>query len=100
MISLITDKNPFDFLVYPETCLTLPMVYPPDIPGIADFFNGRIISLRAVILLLKSGTGQGSNYGFFGDAFTAMKQDFIYEFRHRGALSAGRYFDFQARFLP
>ena len=30
VISLITDKNPFNFLVFPHTCINLPMFYPPE----------------------------------------------------------------------
>jgi transglutaminase-like putative cysteine protease len=87
MISLIADKNPFDFLVYPDTCLKLPMVYPPQIsrelrtylmwedtvPSIKDFAFGILEEAR------------GSTMDFLVMLSQRMKRDFVYEFRHAGA---------------
>jgi len=86
-ISLITDKNPFDFFIYPDTCLTLPMVYPPQVSG----------ELRAFLMTenVSPGVGdfafdvlaqaKGSTMDFLVMLSGRMKQDFVYEFRHAGA---------------
>jgi transglutaminase-like putative cysteine protease len=87
LISVITDKNPFDFLIYPETCLSLPMVYPPPLsedlqsfmttgkvaPQVRDFANSILSQAK------------GQTMDFLVLLSQCMKRDFVYEFRHAGA---------------
>ena len=87
MISLITDKNPFDFLVYPETCFKLPMLYPPDLSRelrtylMEDNVVPRVRDFAFEILLL----ARGQIMDFLVLLAQSMKRDFIYEYRHAGA---------------
>jgi len=86
-ISLITQKNPFDFLVYPETCLTLPMVYPAEMSReLRPFLNGDTVPLLvrdfALDVLEKA---NGKTMDFLVILSQTMKNDFVYEFRSAGA---------------
>ncbi len=87
LISLITDKNPFDFLIYPETCLNLPMVYPSDMLRelrtflIADSIAPQVRDFANAILE----QAKGQTMGFLVMLSQCMKRDFVYEFRHAGA---------------
>ena len=87
LISVITDKNPFDFLVYPASCLTLPMVYPPQVlrelrtfltldhltPSVREFAYGILREAREQTM------------DFLVMLAQRMKRDFVYEFRQSGA---------------
>lgn len=87
LISLITDKNPFDFLIYPEACQSLPMVYPPEtFRELRTFLRADNVTLNvrdfAFEILLKA---KGQTMDFLVLLSQCMKRDFIYEFRHLGA---------------
>jgi len=86
-ISLITDKNPFDFLIYPESCLKLPMVYPLGLYRELRTFLmedniAPIVRDFAFDLLAQS---KGKTIDFLVMLSQYMKRDFIYEFRQLGA---------------
>jgi len=86
-ITVLTDKNPFDFLIYPETCLKLPMLYPPEISRelrgylIEDNIAPKVRDFAFEILLL----ARGETMDFLTLLAQSMKRDFVYEFRHAGA---------------
>jgi transglutaminase-like putative cysteine protease len=86
-LSLITDRNPFDFLVYPDSCLTLPMVYPPEIAReLKTFLKGDEVPSKVrefAFDILEQAQGQTIN--FLVMLSQRMKRDFVYEFRHSGA---------------
>ena len=87
LISLITDKNPFDFLIYPETCLTLPMAYPPAVlRELRTFLMADDVDplVRDFVLEVLE-QAKGKTIDFLVMLAQRMKQDFVYEFRHLGA---------------
>jgi len=87
VISILENKNPFDFLVFPEACLTLPMRYPLDMArelqtylmaeNIAPSVRGFAFDVLAEV--------KGQAMDFLVALTTRMKRDFIYEFRQDGA---------------
>jgi len=87
LISLIADKNPFDFLIYPETCLTLPMVYPDALSRelrtymMADDIVSAVREFAFEVLQ----EAKGQTMDFLVKLAQCMKRDFVYEFRHAGA---------------
>lgn len=87
LISLITDKNPFDFLIYPEICLTLPMVYPPavfrELRTFLPVDNGAPLVRDFAYEILEQ--SKGKTMDFLVMLSQCMKRDFVYEFRHLGA---------------
>ena len=87
LISLITDKNPFDFLIYPESCLTLPMVYPSEIlRELRTFLMANDITpLVRDFALEVLEEAKGHTMDFLVILSQNMKRNFIYEFRHTGA---------------
>jgi len=87
LISLITDKNPFDFLIFPETCLTLPMVYPPAISRELRTFlmTDSIVSVVRDFAFEILNQANGQTMDFLVKLAQCMKRDFVYEFRHAGA---------------
>jgi len=86
-ITVIPDKNPFDFLIYPDNCLSLPMVYPPDVSGeLKTFLRGDSVVSQVREFaqgILKE--VQGRTIDFCVLLSQRMKRDFVYEFRHTGA---------------
>ena len=86
-ISLITEKNAFDFLIYPEICLTLPMVYPPELFRelqaflVEDHLPTQVRDFAYGILA----EAKGQTMDFLVLLAQRMKRDFVYEFRHTGA---------------
>ena len=86
-IGLIIEKNPFDFLVYPENCLTLPMVYPAELNvELKTFLKGDAVFSQvrefAYSILEEA---KGNTIDFLVLLSQRMKRDFVYEFRHTGA---------------
>jgi len=86
-ISLITDKNPFDFLVYPQSCLTLPMIYPPQVSReLRTFLMADNIALSVKKFAFKVlEDAKGQTMDFLVNLAQRMKREFVYEFRHAGA---------------
>ena len=86
-IILITDKNPFDFLIFPETCLTLPMVYPPLMSRELRTFlmTDNIVSVVRDFAFEILAEAKGQTMDFLVKLSQCMKRDFVYEFRHAGA---------------
>ena len=86
-VRLSTDKNPFGFLVYPETCLNLPMQYPPQLQAELQAYLtlekiSPIVRDFAFELLTEA---RGNTMDFLVMLSKGMKRDFVYEFRHSGA---------------
>jgi transglutaminase-like putative cysteine protease len=87
IISVITDKNPFDFLIYPDSCLNLPMVYPSQLSRelqaflMPDKVAPQVHDFAFEIL----NEVKGNTMDFLVLLSQRMKRDFVYEFRHTGA---------------
>ena len=86
-ISLIMEKSPFDFLIYPRDCLTLPMIYPPQLSRELNTF----LIFGSVALPVKDfafkvlDEAKGQTMDFLVMLAQRMKREFVYEFRHVGA---------------
>jgi len=86
-ISLIKDKNPFDFLIYPESCLTLPMVYPQLVAREMRTFlmKDQVSALVRDFAFEVLAKAQGSCMDFLVMLSQRIKKDFVYESRPAGA---------------
>ena len=86
-VSLITERNPFDFLIYPETCLTLPMIYPADVYNeLRAFLMGDHVASQVREFAFDTlAQAKGAPIDFLVLLSQRMKRDFVYEFRHAGA---------------
>jgi len=86
-ISLIADKNPFDFLIYPDTCLVLPMVYPQRLmEELQPFLKTNNISPKVREFAFEIlGQAKGLPIDFLVMLSQRMKKDFVYESRLSGA---------------
>jgi transglutaminase-like putative cysteine protease len=87
LISLMTERNPFDFLVYPSSCIKLPMVYPPQVfRELSSFMmSGQMAESvkRFAFKVLEEANFQ--TIDFLVMLAQRMKREFVYEFRHAGA---------------
>jgi len=86
-IILLEDKNPFDFLVYPVTCLNLPMVYPSETSReLQTFLMGGNIDAHVRAFAFETlAEARGQTVDFLVLLSQRMKREFVYEFRHAGA---------------
>jgi transglutaminase-like putative cysteine protease len=94
LISLITDKNPFDFLIYPDNCISLPMHYPPkSIRELQTFLMVDDVAARSVRNFAFEVLTQAKNrtMDFLVMLSKRIKADFVYEFRHAGAAHPPEY---------
>ena len=86
-LSLDTHKDPFGFLVYPDSCLSLPMIYPPEVLRelrtymMMDAAPSQVRDFAFDIL----NKAKGHTVDFLVLLSQTMKKDFVYEFRHAGA---------------
>jgi len=87
VLNLSTDKNPFDFLIFPESCSNLPMVYPAELSGDLRIFLKRDMVPSRVrefaFEILEE--AKWKTIDFLVMLSQRMKRDFVYEFRHAGA---------------
>jgi len=86
-ISIITDKNPFDFLIYPDECLALPMVYPPELSRElqAYLMTGTITNSVKNFAFEVLAQAKNRTMDFLVMLSLRMKWDFVFEYRHAGA---------------
>lgn len=86
LIRLDLNKNPFDFLIYPETCAILPMKYPPELlrelraylqmENLAPSVRGLAFNILA--------QAQNQAVDFLMLLAQYMKREFVYELRQTG----------------
>jgi len=86
-ISLIPDKNPFYFLIYPPSCLKLPMAYPSELlaelrPFLMEDNIPPPVQEFAFEVLTEAGE---ETMNFLVMLAQRIKRDFVYEFRQLGA---------------
>lgn len=87
VVNIIEDKNPFDFLIYPTTCQTLPMNYTPKVSReLRTYLSSEIVApkVKNFAFDLVSQT-RAQTMDFLVALSQIMKNEFVYEFRQEGA---------------
>jgi len=86
-VSLTMEKNPFDYLIFPGSCLNLPMIYPPEVfHELRAFLIMDNIAPQVRNFAMETLTdAKGNTIDFLVLLSQRMKRDFVYEFRHAGA---------------
>jgi len=86
-LNINLEKDPFDFLIDPPTCSSLPMKYPPELLRELRAYVLQDNAAPAVRGLAFNILGQAQNQtvDFLVKLAQYMKHEFVYELRHTGA---------------